>query len=225
MILLSGTLQTGTPLTQAFLRCELGVFAVLDERLTSISAGNYPGLFEVEAIQPHSLPSDDGVIRLGVVAVLKRFSLALLEQPKKTAVKKSRLSSVNATQCALFTEEEGSSASRIESDEISDNLGEDPLENTPVSVINESPDYSPSITGEAASVSEQESGAAPAVMAMTAEDRALFGDRFVLSATVQLDATESREQLCQQRDRLKQLGYRFNAQQQVWERGESIHGV
>lgn len=220
MILLSGTLQTGTPSTQALLRCELGVFAVLDERLESISAGSYPGLFEVEAIQPHSLPSDDGTIRLGVVAVLKRFSLALLEQPKKTAVKKSRLPSVNPAQCALFSEEECASASHIEPDEISDNLGENPLENMRISVINESPDHSQSLTVAVAAVPEQEPGTAPGVMKMTTEDRALFGDRFVLSATVRLDATESREQLCQQRDRLKQLGYRFNAQEQAWERGE-----
>jgi hypothetical protein len=229
MVLLSGTLQTGTPSTQALLRCELGVFVVWDERLATISAGNYPGLFEVEAIQPQSLPSDDGTIRLGVAAVLKRFSLTLLEQPKKTTVKKSRQPLVNSEQCTLFAEEDDSAALRSQPDEVSDHTGENRPKSASVSVLDTDRtveivtlplvDQDGSTTLEVASVPQQELDAAEGVMTITAEDQALLGEQFELLATIQLDATESREKLRQQRDRLKQLGYRLNAEQ-VWERGE-----
>jgi hypothetical protein len=230
MILLSGTLQTGTEQsTQALLRCELGVFSVLDERLANISAGSYPGLFEIEAIQPQSLPSEDGTIRLGVAAVLKRFSLTLLEQPKKSAIKKSRQPSVNSEQCTLFTEEDDSSASQSQLDETSDHTGENQPQNTPeldTAVVAEATtsvlvDQNRLIPSEVTTIPQPELKATEEVRAMlTAEDQALFGEGFELSATVQLDATESRERLCRQRDRLKQLGYRFHAQEQVWKRDE-----
>jgi hypothetical protein len=229
MILLSGTLQTGTPSTPALLRCELSVFAVLDERLVNISSGNYPGLFEVETIQPQSLPSEDGTIRLGVAAVLKRFSLTLLGQSKKSAIKKSRQSSAHTEQCTLFTEEDDSSAPQSQLDEISDHAGENQPENTPeldTGVVAEVMtsvlvDQNNLATSEVTMIPQPELKDTKEVRAiLTAEDQALFGEGFELSATIQLDATESRERLCQQRDRLKQFGYRFQAQEQVWKREE-----
>ena len=222
MILLSGTLQTGTPSTQGLLRCDLGVFAVRDERLGNISAGNYPGLFEVEAIEPQSLPSDDGTIRLGIVAVLKRFSLTLLEQSKKTTIKKSRQSSMNPEQCTLFAEEDDSAALPDQPDEISDHTGEnEPKAALALVIDTDKAVEAVTLATEVASVPQQESEVTESVMAhLTAEDQVLFGERFELSDTIQLDATESREQLSRQRDRLKQLGYRFHAQEQVWKRDE-----
>ena len=123
MILLSGTLQTSTPSAQAVLRCDLGTFSVLDERLDSVSAGDHDGLFEIESIKPHLLPSDDGTIQLGVIAILKRFSLTLLDQPVKTAAKKARRSVVNQVQCSLFTDEEEISPSDAKDTEQSENNG------------------------------------------------------------------------------------------------------
>ena len=135
MILLSGTLQTSTPSTQALLRCDLGTFSVLDERLESVSAGDHDGLFEIESIKPHLLPSHDGTIQLGVIAVLKRFSLLLLDQPVKTAAKKARLPLVNQVQCSLFMEGEEISSSEVENDESLDQATDRPLGDEPVPAV------------------------------------------------------------------------------------------
>lgn len=228
MILLSGTLQTSTPSTQAVLRCDLGTFSVLDERLDSVSAGDHDGLFEIESIKPHLLPSDDGTIQLGVIAVLKRFSLTLLDQPVKTAAKKARRPAVNQVQCSLFTDEEEISPSNVEDTGELDQITDIVRHDEPISAVNATAieDETTAIPVKTESsvdtrVAVNSSGQKPVVntvIEITASDRTLFGDRFEFSETITLESTESRDVLRQQRDRLMILGYRFDAMQQVWQR-------
>jgi Protein of unknown function (DUF3275) len=226
MILLSGTLQMSTPSAHAVLRCDLGAFSVLDERLASVSAGDHDGLFEIEHIKPHQLPSPDGVIQLGVIAVLKRFSLTLLDQPVKTVAKKARRSSVNSAQCSLFAEEEAISPSDTESTEHADQITDTVLPDEPISVmaaavIADEATLVPaktesSVDRRAAVNTSDQKPLVNTVIALTDSDRALFGDRFELLETITLESTESRDVLRRQRDRLIQLGYRFDAANQIW---------
>jgi hypothetical protein len=59
-------------------------------------------------------------------------------------------------------------------------------------------------------------GEEPAPLTPEAEDAALFGALWPLSAVVQLDTTVDRRTLREQRDRLTALGYRFDALSQAW---------
>ena len=230
MILLSGTLQKSSLAAQACLRCELGAFMVQDERLASVSAGEYEGLFEIDRIQPQCQSAEDGTMQLGVMASLKRFSLTLLEQPTKTVAKQSRSVSANRAQFSLFIEEENTDSSETESCASSSALeipsAEELSDENLVSATAESivqGDMSLVSVSDAEIVAEAQSLLAPDVESVasevkvfTAADSALFGEHFMLSETITLDATESREVLRQQRDRLKELGYHFDATQQVW---------
>ena len=220
MITISGTLQTSTHSVQGVLRCELGIFSVCDERLDALISGEYEGFFEVESIQPQVLPSQESTVQLGIVATLKRFSLAVIDQRRKSAAKKRSPSSVTPPQLSLFEDEEVFSESSTKPGEMESNdelvtasqeadLNRVELVN-PISIDEQS---------ESAEVLNDQF-TAETLPEITAADKALFGERFELSATIKWDATESREQLRQQRDRLKQLGYRFNAKEQVWERSE-----
>lgn len=197
MILLSGTLQMSTPSAPALLRCELGVFSVLDERLEMVSPGNHEGLFELESIKPHLLPSSDSTIQLGMMVILKRFSLTLVGKPRKSAAKKERRPFVDVSQLSLFEEQPDDATPALTAPQSAEH-GEDNILETPVEPVK--------------TVAEDET------TELTAADTLLFGEHFILSETITLDAIESREKLGQQRDRLKQWGYRFDSRQQVWQR-------
>lgn len=54
------------------------------------------------------------------------------------------------------------------------------------------------------------------------DDVVLFGDLWPLGTEVKLDPTVDRMQFRQQRDRLKALGYRFQALGQVWIRSAAV---
>jgi hypothetical protein len=221
MVMINGTLQTSTHSAQGVLRCELGIFSVCDERLDSLTSGEYEGFFEVESIQPQLLPSQESTVQLGIVATLKRFSLTVIDQRRKSTVKKQPRSSVAQPQLSLFGEEEIFSESSTEQQsevELDDGLvvALQEADLNHVESVNPVSANEKSESGEVLDLSLT----AETSIEMTAADKALLGERFELSATITLDVTESREKLRQQRDRLKQLGYRFNALEQVWERGE-----
>jgi hypothetical protein len=61
--------------------------------------------------------------------------------------------------------------------------------------------------------------ATQAPVAEESTDEALFGSLWPLGTSVKLDPTVDRKAFRAQRDRLKQLGYRFQAVGQVWNRG------
>lgn len=224
MMLLSGKLQTSTPETHACLRCELGTFVLWDERLADMPAGDYDGFFEIEQIKPHFMPSQEGVMQVGMIAYLKRFSLTLLDQPKKTAMKPSRPLSVNRAQLSLFTAEEVNSSADSNKNESLDLAVEPVLSDSSVcvattTVVEDSPEEShEEPVGASLSEKSEATLRVKPVVDITAVDKALFGEHFTLSETMKLDATESREVLRQQRNRLQELGYRFYVAQQVWRR-------
>jgi Protein of unknown function (DUF3275) len=231
MIMISGTLKTSTQSAQAVLQCELGIFSILDERLESVSPGDYEGLFEIESIKPQLLPSSDSTVQLGIVASLNRFSFLIIQKTLKSPIKKERQTLVDQPQLSLFVESEEiseSSTKKIEWNATSDDdlampdSTSDSMKNileTPVETDNAFIEATAPMKTELAQV-DNTSGitAIFTALALTASDFALFGENFVLSETIKLDTTEPREKLCQQRDRLKQFGYRFDVIQQIWQR-------
>ncbi|MGR7526959.1 DUF3275 family protein [Klebsiella aerogenes] len=58
----------------------------------------------------------------------------------------------------------------------------------------------------------------PSPVEQDADDKALFGELWPLGEVVKLDATAPRQTLRQQKARLSQLGYDFNAQEQQFEK-------
>jgi hypothetical protein len=227
MIMISGTLKTSTQSAQAVLHCELGVFSILDERLENVSSDDYEGLFEIESIKPQLLPSNDGTVQLGIVASLNRFSFLVIQKTLKSSAKKDRQTLIDQPQLSLFVESEEISESSIK--EIERNVASDDDWATPDSASDsmktflENSDTFVEVTAPMKTALAQKDNtpgitALFTALALTASDIALFGENFVLSETIKLDTTEPREKLCQQRDRLKQFGYRFDVIQQIWQR-------
>lgn len=225
MVLLSGTLQKSRSLVHSVLRCELGVFSVCDERLNTVSAGRYEGLFEIEAIQPHCLPSNDGTVQWGMVAILKRFSLSVVDVNQRSAVSKPQQLPTQPAQMSLFKEEEKSDSLEQASSApwvstavtpASTQGALDAAESTAAIVPSEfSIHEREDADGDSAAIAEPVGGGCTIGID---EDTALFGEGHVFSETIALDVTEPRAVLRRQRERLKALGYRFDAAQQVWRR-------
>ena len=240
MIMISGTLKMGTQFAQAILQCELGVFSIQDERLENVSPGDYEGLFEIESIKPQLLPSSDSTLQLGIAASLNRFSFLIIKKTLKSPVKKDRQTLVDQPQLSLFVEPEEISESstkevrrNVASDDglatqdfASDSMNK--FHETPAETDNAFIEATAPMKNELAQVDNTPGiTAIYTALALTTSDIVLFGENFVLSETIKLDTTEPREKLCQQRDRLKQFGYRFDAVQQIWQRPDHssrIHG-
>ncbi len=223
MIVLSGTLQKGIESTQTVLRCELGVFSVTDTRLDDLYPCDYEGLFEIEGFRLGTLPYRDGMtIQFGMIADLRRFSLFDIKEDRRRAAEEERKrKKFSQWQVISYVKEKvtaESSTSDIEENIAPEDSTSDSESTLFESLMDTDENYievKPPLQIELSLVSGIKS-----VPEITAEDIALFGERFELSATIQLDATESREKLRQQGDRLRQFGYCFNAQEQVWKRDE-----
>lgn len=79
----------------------------------------------------------------------------------------------------------------------------------------------PPAPAPAAAPDAQGPGAPPAESAGDCGDSRLFGPLWPLADTVKLDTTVERTLLRRQRDRLKALGYRFDAKSQTWSTPEA----
>lgn len=216
MVTLGGALEKCAGSQQAFLHCELGSFAVLDKRLDEISAGHHEGLFEVMSIQPYLLPPTGGVGQLGMLATLKRFSF--VEADVKTRKIKPKV--LLQEELSLFEGEENVSELPAESQRCLDKTSAamelpEVYNETALETVSEVSTLSVVVNTmtESESATETDSAAAD-----RAEIIAVFGEDFRLSETIVLDATESRDVLRQKRDCLKKIGYRFDAERQIWQR-------
>jgi hypothetical protein len=223
MIVLSGTLQKGTRSTQTVLRCELGVFAITNTRLDDLYPGDYEGMFEIERLILGSLPyRDGGTIEFGIIADLRRFSFFDIKRDRRKAAEEERNRKKFSQWQVISYVKEKVTAESSASDTEENIATEDFTSDSESTVFESLTDTNENFIEEKVPLQTELSlvSGIKSVPEITAADIALFGERFELSTTIQLDATESREKLRQQGDRLKQLGYCFNAQEQVWKKDE-----
>jgi hypothetical protein len=234
MITIGGTLQKGTESTQTVLRCELGVFAILDTRFNGLPPCDYEGLFEITGFRLEGLPYRDGMtIQFGMIADLRRFSFFDIEANQRVASEKeSERKKFAEWRVVSFVEKEVISKSSVR--DIEKNIALEDSTSDSGSTLPEFLTETDDAFIEATASLQTELALVSGIKTdpettteMAAADIALFGEHFVLSETIKLDTTESRDKLCQQRDRLKQLGYCFDAVQQIWQRpahSSMIHG-
>jgi Protein of unknown function (DUF3275) len=223
MITIGGTLQTGTQSAQAVLQCELGDFSIWDERLKSIPPGEFEGLFEIRSIRLETLSSSRHIRQFGILADLRRFSFFDIEKDQKRAAEKEKeRQKFSEWQVYSFVDKEVISESSI--GDIKKNIAVEDSTSDSESTLPESLTESDDAFIEVTAPLQTELALVSGIKTdpettteITAADIALFGEHFGLSETIKLDTTEPREKLCQQRDRLKQLGYRFDAVQQIWQ--------
>ena len=198
MIKLSGTLAIRSisgsrgPFNVGRLYTEIGEFAVKDSLIEEYEEGRYKGEFGISNIFPYSYMSGGRA----VVEIRARLGTIALENI-----------------AALDTEDR---AQPVEPD---------PIEETPPPA--EKP-AEPAVAAAADAAPADAEGALAESDIQAADDlfeqtmRGLFGESWPLSDKVKLDPTVDRGRFRQQRDALKELGYKFQPVGQAWVRENQI---
>ena len=192
------TIQRKTSSRGAFnigdLVTEIGEFEVKDSLIEEFEPGKYTGDFLIKWIAP------DSFSWRGRVFVKNRATLdeILIDDADESAPSPAAPPEPDPIEMAASAQAKSSNKEQS-----------DTAQAAPVVV-----------TVEAAAASPQSDTPSAASATSTTGDAALFGTEifeFVQAReVVKLDATIDREKFRQQRDRLKELGYRFDAKPQTW---------
>jgi len=185
--------RQGKTYKEGLLRCSLGKFYVKYLYLASLPIGEYEGFFTMTKIEPYC-QSHQGKFLLGLEASIDK--MAFISQPGN-GLSTEETETLSLRQLSLMNNEENEESEETINADNDQHLSSTSIK-TQVNFIGDN---------LSDNIDETES---------TDEDEALFGSLYPLGEEVELDASEDRAVLRQQVNRLKEIGYQFDAKSQKW---------